>query len=129
MNMSDLARTIGVSDHKRGSRRILSSISEQQIGQHLARHAAAGDPGAYNDFTNLMYTRNPSRKEIGFVGPASAPLGFESKYTNAKLQQESATLRATPGGGVMATRAVLGASRDERVRFVPAAFVAFLLAK
>lgn len=180
LNMSGLARTIGVSGHGLASRRIqdlienyvvwpchkeglrsfpnlaaqskfyftdpllarlahrrdarfadpeLSKISEQQIGQHLARHAAAGDPGAYNDFTNLMYAQSASRKEIDFVGPASAPLAFEAKYSDVRLEQGSATLRATSGGGVLVTRAVLGVSSDERVRFVPAAFVAFLLAE
>lgn len=179
INMSHLARTTGMSDHKLASRRIqdlianyivwpchkqgqqlfpnlaaqsklyftdpllarlahgrearlidpdLSKLGEQQIGQHLARHATAGDPGAYSNFTNVMYTQSPSRKQIDFVGPASAPLGFEVKYADVRLEQESATLRATPGGGVLATRAVLGASSEERVRFVPAAFVAFLLA-
>jgi predicted AAA+ superfamily ATPase len=180
MNMSDLARTVGLSDYRLASRRVqdlidnyivwpchkqgqhsfpnlaaqskyyftdpllarlahkrderladpdLSRISEQQIGQHLVRSAVAGDPSTYNDFSSVMYTQNASRKEIDFVGPVSSPLGFEGKYADTRIERESTTLRATTGGGVLATRALIGTSKDGQARFVPAAFVAFLLAE
>jgi predicted AAA+ superfamily ATPase len=181
MNMSDLARSIGVGDHKTAERRIgelidnylvwpchqrgqhsfpnlaaqskyyftdpllarlahlrnerlpepdLSVISEQQIGQHLVRQAAAGDPGAYNEFTSVMCMRTPSRQEVDFVGPAVTPLGFEGKYSDTGVERETLTLAAACGQGVMATRALLGRSeKNERIRFIPAAFVAYLLAE
>jgi predicted AAA+ superfamily ATPase len=106
-----------------------SQISEQQIGQHLARQAAAGDPGIYNDFASVMCARNKSRKEVDFLGPATGRLGFEGKYADRALEQASATVRSICGRGVLASRARVGSTRSGDVMFVPAAFVAYLLAK
>jgi len=107
-----------------------SVISEQQIGQHLLRQRAEGDPGTYADFSGLMSARNASRNEVDFVGPAVGVLGFEGKYSDNRLEQESATVRSICGNrGVLASRALLGKGKEPgHVLFVPAAFVAFLLA-
>lgn len=107
----------------------ISAISEQQIGQHLLRQAVGRDPVAYNDFSTIMCSRTSSGKELDFVGPGTGNLGFEGKYTDKKLDQEAATLATVAGKGVLASRGLLGeASRSSEILFVPAAFVAYLLA-
>ena len=107
-----------------------SVMSEQQIGQHLVRQAAGGDPGSYGDFTSVMCVRTRARKEVDFLGSVTGAIGFEGKYSDTKLEQESATVRSVCGGrGVLATRATVGTSKAVQtdVRFIPAAFVAYLL--
>lgn len=107
-----------------------SVISEQQLGQHLLRQRAEGDPGTYADFSGLMFARNKARKEVDFVGPTLGGLGFEGKYSDRGLERESATVRSICGDrGVMASRALIGSGKEPgQVRFVPASFIAYLLA-
>jgi predicted AAA+ superfamily ATPase len=180
MNMSDLARDLGVADQRTAARRVrdlvdnylcwpchqrgqhgypnldaqskyyfvdpvlarlawlrddhlpepdTSAVSEQQIGTHLLRQAAAGDPGSYIDFSHLMCARNAARKEVDFLGPATRPLAFEGKYSDRGLERDSQTLESINGRGVLATRAHLGRSnRNDAISFLPASFVAYLLA-
>lgn len=105
-----------------------AAVSEQQIGLHLLRQAAAGDPGTYAEFASVMCARNAARKEVDFVGRALGGLGFESKYSDTGLERDSATVRSIcDGKGVMASRALIGQAKAGEVLFLPAAFVAFLL--
>ena len=76
-----------------------------------------------------MCERTSSGKEVDFIGPGTGKLGFEGKYSDRKLDQESATVAAVAGKGVLASRALLGeARRSSEILFVPAAFIAYLLA-
>jgi uncharacterized protein len=107
-----------------------SAVSEQQIGLHLARAAAQGDPGAYAAFSSVMCARSASRKEVDFVGPTLGGLGFEGKYSDTGLERESATLRAVCNErGVMASRTLVGRASRGEVLFIPSSFVAYLLAE
>jgi uncharacterized protein len=107
-----------------------SAVSEQQIGLHLLRQAAQGDPGAYAAFSSVMCARNASRKEVDFVGPTLGGLGFEGKYSDRGLERESATLRSIcDERGVMASRTLIGRARRGDVRFIPSSFVAYLLSE
>ena len=107
-----------------------SAISEQQVGLHLTRQGAQGDPGAYAAFSNIMCARNAARKEVDFVGPALGGLGFEGKYSDTGLEKESATLRSICSGqGVMASRTLIGRASRGDVQFIPSSFVAYLLSE
>lgn len=107
-----------------------SAVSEQQIGMHLLRAAAEGDPGAYAAFSSVMCARNAARKEVDFVGPNLGGLGFEGKYSDKGLEKDSATVRSICNGrGVMASRALIGRAGQGDVLFLPASFVAYLLSE
>jgi uncharacterized protein len=107
-----------------------SAVSEQQIGVHLLRGAARGDPGAYAAFSSVMCARNAARKEVDFVGPALGGLGFEGKYSDKGLEKDSATVRSICNGqGVMASRALIGRAGQGDVLFLPSSFVAYLLSE
>lgn len=104
----------------------VSRISEQQLGLALVRRIAAGDPGRYADFTQVMYSRSSTGAEVDFCGEPLGSIAFEGKYTDTGLMRESQTMRAMFGGrGILATRAKLGEIDDARA--MPAAFVAYLL--
>jgi predicted AAA+ superfamily ATPase len=105
-----------------------SHLTEQQLGLHLIRAVADADPTTYADYAQVMYLVTATRKEVDFVGPALGSLGLESKYTDSGLESESVTLRAAVGQGVMASRATLGRSDKPSIAFLPASFIAFLLA-
>ncbi|HXE43851.1 MAG TPA: AAA family ATPase [Conexibacter sp.] len=104
----------------------VSRISEQQIGLALVRRIAAGDPGRYADFAQVMYTRSGTGAEVDFCGEPLGAVAFEGKYTDVSLARGSQTMRTMFGGrGVLATRAKLEQVGDARA--MPAAFVAYLL--
>lgn len=104
----------------------ISRISEQQLGLALLRRIAAGDPGRYADFTQVMHSRSATGAEVDFCGEPFGAVAFEGKYTDTGLARESQTMRTMFGGrGVLATRAKLDQIGDARA--MPAAFVAYLL--
>ncbi len=104
----------------------VSRLSEQQLGLALVRNIAAGDPGRYADFTQVMYSRSSTGAEVDFCGEPLGSIAFEGKYTDTGLARESQTMRTMFGGrGILATRAKL--DEIDGARAMPAAFVAYLL--
>jgi predicted AAA+ superfamily ATPase len=102
-----------------------SAISEQQVGMALLRRIEVERTGTYADFTSVMYTRTASKKEVDFVGPVLGNLGVEGKYVDAKWKQESLTVKAQFGRGLLATRSVFDIT--DSVWAVPAGMLAWLL--
>jgi len=104
----------------------VSRIAQQQLGLALGRRVAAGDPGRYADFTQVMHARSSTGAEVDFCGEPLAPVAFEGKYTDSSVARESQTMRTMFGGrGVLATRAKF--EQIDGARAMPAAFVAYLL--
>lgn len=102
-----------------------SRLSEQQLGIALLRRLESEQPGSYADFTSIMYARAASAREVDFVGPRLGRLGYEGKYVDHRWRQESLTLKAQCGRGVIATRSVLDMSGP--IWAVPAGMLAWLL--
>jgi predicted AAA+ superfamily ATPase len=102
-----------------------SAISEQQMGLTLLRRIETERPGTFADFTSLMYARTSTKKEIDFVGPLLGNLGVEGKYVDDKWKQESLTLKARFGRGILATRSIFDITDD--IWAVPAGMLAWLI--
>lgn len=102
----------------------VSALSEQQLGLELLRTMERQQPGAYAQFSEVMYQKTAS-KEVDFCGPRVGRLGFQGKYVDSGWKQEALTLRAAFGAGVLATRGVLDTSGD--IWAVPAPFIAWML--
>jgi len=105
-----------------------SQISEQQLGLALALNLAAGDSGRFADFSDVMYARSATGKEVDFCGRRMGLIAFEGKYTDRSLARESQTMRAMFGSrGVLATRAQI--DEVDGVRAWPAGLIALLLGR
>jgi len=55
----------------------------------LALNLAAGDSGRFADFSDVMYARSATGKEVDFCGRRLGSVAFEGKYTDRSLARES----------------------------------------
>ena len=100
-----------------------SQLSQQQVGGALLRAVTPGD--TYFDFSNILYARTPTRKEIDFVGPRLGSIPFEGKYVDTYPGRDAQTLAAYAGKGVLATRS--GVRITDPVIALPASILALLV--
>jgi predicted AAA+ superfamily ATPase len=103
----------------------ITSLSEQQIGLTLRRHAIGLRPGTDSLFDHVLYHRTPSDQEIDFVGGDQPITPVESKYVDGQWRRAAQTMRAAFGHGLIATRSVLDLDGDAWA--VPAPLLALVL--
>jgi uncharacterized protein len=103
----------------------VTTLSEQQVGLALRRHAIGVRPGTDSLFDHVLYHRTPTDQEVDFVGGDLPLTPVESKYVDSQWRRAAQTMRAAFGQGIVATRSVLDLDGDAWA--VPAPLLALAL--